>query len=93
MEFEWNAKKAASNLAKHGVSFAEAMLVFGDPFETVIPDPMHSDSEQRFRSIGLSTRGRLLVVGYTEREGRIRLINARGANPAERSKYESRDRN
>jgi hypothetical protein len=48
VEFEWDAHKAASNLFKHGVSFAEAMTVFGDPFEVAIPDPVHSDAELRF---------------------------------------------
>ncbi len=61
MEFEWDAKKAASNLSKHGVSFSEAMTVFGDPLEVAIPDPVHSDAELRFVSIGLSEAGRLLA--------------------------------
>ena len=54
MEFEWDATKAAANLAKHGVSFPEAMGVFGDPLEVTIPDPVHSSEEARFLSIGLS---------------------------------------
>jgi uncharacterized DUF497 family protein len=89
MEFEWDAAKAASNLDKHGVSFAEAMIVFGDPLEATIPDPDHSSGEYRLLSMGRSEAGRVLVVAYTEREGRIRLISAREATPAERRRYES----
>ena len=91
MEFEWDADKAASNLDKHGVSFAEAMTVFGDPLELTIADPNHSESEFRFLSIGLSALGHLLVVAYTEREGRTRIINARKATSRERKQYESKE--
>ena len=89
MEFEWDAVKAASNLDKHGVSFAEAITVFGDPLEMTIPDPDHSLEEFRFVSMGRSTVGRVLVVAYTEREGRVRVISAREATPTERRRYES----
>ncbi len=89
MEFEWDIAKAESNLEKHTVSFAEAMTIFGDPLELTIPDPDHSEGEFRFVSLGRSGQGRLLVVAYTEREGRIRLISAREAAPKERRKYES----
>jgi len=92
VEFEWDASKATTNLAKHGVSFPEAMSVFGDPLEVTIPDPVHSSDEARFLSIGLSEGGRLLVVAYTERDGRIRIISAREAAPKERRHYESLDR-
>jgi uncharacterized protein len=91
VEFEWDAGKAASNLSKHGISFAEAMTVLSDALEKMIPDPVHSDAEMRFVSIGLSEAGRLLVVAYTEREQRIRIISARQATPRERKQYESRD--
>ncbi len=89
MEFEWDADKAASNVAKHGVTFAEAMTVFGDPLALAIVDPDHSEGELRFLSIGLSAARRLLVVAYTEREGRTRIINAPEAIPRERKQYES----
>jgi uncharacterized DUF497 family protein len=89
MEFEWDAKKADANVAKHGVTFSEAMTVFGDPLELVIADPSHSQDEFRFLSMGRSALGRLLVVAYTEREGRTRIINAREATPRERRQYES----
>ena len=77
MEFEWDANKAASNLSKHGVSFSEAMTVFGDPLEVAILDPGHSEAESRFVSIGLSEAGRLLVAAYTERGQRIRSAGGR----------------
>lgn len=90
MQFEWDTDKATSNIEKHGVSFAEAMTVFGDPLEVAIPDPDHSEEEFRFVSVGRSSQqGRLLVVAYTEREARIRLISAREAAPKERRNYES----
>lgn len=88
MEFEWDTDKAHSNVQKHGISFVEAMTVFGDPLEVTIPDPDHSEGEARFLSLGRSEQGRLLVVSYTEREGRIRLISAREAEPRERKTYE-----
>lgn len=68
MEFEWDPAKAESNVEKHGVNFAEAMTVFGDPLEVTIPDPDHSEGESRFLSLGCSGQGRLLAVAYTERE-------------------------
>jgi uncharacterized DUF497 family protein len=89
MEFEWDSAKATSNFEKHGVSFVEAVTVFADPLEVTISDPDHSEAEFRFLSIGLSASDRLVVVAYTEREGRIRIINAREAAPKERRDYES----
>ena len=91
MEFEWDTDKAATNVEKHGVSFAEAMTVFGDQLEVMIADPDHSEDEFRFLSIGLSATRRLLVVAYTQREERIRIINAREATPRERKHYEPTD--
>ena len=91
MQFEWDPAKAEENLAKHAVPFSEAMTVFGDPLELVIPDPDHSTGEPRFVSMGLSAAGRLLVVSYTERQGSIRLISARPATTRERKEYESTD--
>lgn len=91
MEFEWDANKAAANVAKHGVSFSEAMTVFGDPLEITISDPDRSDAEHRFLSMGFSGAERFLVVAYTEREGRTRIISAREATPRERRQYEAED--
>ncbi len=77
MEFEWDPDKATENLTKHGVGFPEATTIFGDPLEVTIPDPDHSEGEMRFLSVGLSATNRLLVVAYTEREGKTRIIHAR----------------
>ena len=89
MEFEWDPEKALANEKDHGVDFTEAMTVFGDPLELTITDPDHSEDEQRFLSVGMSTAGRLLVVAYTERAGRTRLITAREPSSQERKDYES----
>jgi len=89
MELEWDPEKAEHNLSQHGVAFTEAMTVFGDPLEVTIPDVTHSEAELRFLSLGRSEAERLLVVAYTEREGRIRIISARVATPKERRDYES----
>ena len=91
MQFEWDPRKAATNAKNHGVEFAEAQTVFGDPREATIPDPDHSVGEHRFLSIGRSVAGRVLVVSYTERQGRIRIISARPATARERRIYESTD--
>ena len=61
---EWDPTKAVANRKKHGVSFPEATSVFGDPLSITISDPEHSDSEARFDDLGLSHRGRPLVVSY-----------------------------
>jgi uncharacterized protein len=87
MEFAWDRRKAERNLRKHGITFDEAVTVFADPFEIVIYDPGHSVLEERFVSIGRSVAGRLLVVGYTEHESKIRLIFARRATLPERFDY------
>ena len=89
MQFEWDVAKADSNLEKHGISFAEALTVFADPLEATNRDPEHSENEFRLLSMGRSVQGKLLVVAYTEREGRIRLISAREAVPRDRRSYES----
>ena len=89
MEFECGPDKAAGNLKKHGVGFPEAMTVFADPLEVTIPDADHSEREARFLSLGWSDAKRLVVVAYTEREGKIRIIHAREAAPKERRTYEA----
>ena len=88
MIFEWDDQKASSNLKKHGVSFQEAKTVFGDTLSLTVADPEHSESEYRFIDIGLAESGRLLVVSYTERGTKIRIISSRLALPAERMLYE-----
>ena len=89
MEFEWDPEKAASNVEKHGVEFIEATTVFADPLELTITDPDHSENEDRFISLGRSASGTVLVVSFTERENRIRVISARPATSRERREYES----
>lgn len=61
----------------------------GDPLELTISDPDHSEGESRFLSLGQSAESRVLVVAYTERQGKIRIIHAREADPKERRTYES----
>jgi uncharacterized DUF497 family protein len=88
LTFEWDQKKAASNLRKHGVSFEEAATAFGDPLSLTIPDPDHSLDEDRYVLIGESQMERLLVVAHTERSDTIRIISARLATRGERVSYE-----
>ncbi len=88
MEFEWDAAKAESNKTKHGISFLEASTVFGDTLSLTFPDPDHSEDEDRFITIGLSHRQRLLIVSHTDREERIRLISARETTRNEKKYYE-----
>ena len=86
--FEWNEDKAETNFKKHKVGFEEAESVFYDPLSVTIPDPDHSIDEYRFLDIGTSDNSRLLIVVYTERMDRIRIISARKATKTERKKYE-----
>jgi uncharacterized DUF497 family protein len=88
MLFEWDDDKAESNLRKHGVSFDEAQTVFIDELSITVPDPTHSTREERFIVMGMSSRKRLLVVSYTKRRGKIRLISARKATRVECKQYE-----
>ncbi len=84
MKFEWDPRKAAANERKHRVSFDEAMTVFGDWESITILDPDHSEVEERFLVIGLSSRGRVLVVSHAERGENTRIISARRADAGER---------
>ena len=88
LEFEWGPEKGASNLEKHGVGFDEAATVFFDPLAALFEDEAHSDAERRELIIGSSHAGRLLIVSFTERPPRVRLISARQATPRERRDYE-----
>ena len=89
--FEWDETKALINVQKHGVDFKEAVTVFMDPNALTIFDVVHSDEEDRFIDIGLSTSGRVLVVVYTDRDKRICIISCRKATPLERSQYEQEE--
>ncbi|MHB8165499.1 MAG: BrnT family toxin [Sulfuricella sp.] len=88
MNFEWEETKAVANLRKHRVSFEEAASVFEDDLSLTAHDPDHSVGEHRFVTFGLSAANRVLVVSHTERSGKIRIISARPATPAERKIYE-----
>lgn len=88
LTFEWDRKKAAQNIKKHAVPFEEAATVFGDPLSLTIDDPLHSDQEDRFVTIGLSLSNRTLVVVHTDREDHIRIISSRLATARERKAHE-----
>ena len=88
LTFEFDPNKAASNLVKHGVSFQQAMTVFGDPFAQTFPDEMHSEDEERWITLGVSSGQQLLFVSHREEGNVIRIIGARNAEPAERYEYE-----
>jgi uncharacterized DUF497 family protein len=88
VDFEWNQAKAAMNLSRHAVSLHEAATVFGDPLSVTVSDPDHSIEEDRFIILGVSERGRLLMVAFTERDTAIRIISCRPLTPAERTRYE-----
>ena len=88
MEFEWDNNKAMANLQKHGVSFAEAATVFGDPLSITFPDLDHSIDESRFITIGLSTGGKIIILSHTDRGDNIRIISARKATRKEQRFYE-----
>ena len=86
-QFEWDANKAAKNLDKHRVDFAEAATVFDDPMFITVVDDEHSADEERYITLGLSAQGQLLLVAHTERASRIRIISARRATRKEELFY------
>lgn len=83
LDFEWDLGKAARNAEKHGVSFDEAKTVFDDPAFITVVDNEHSDDEERYITIGMSDRSRLVVIAHTDRGGRIRVISGRKATKRE----------
>ena len=89
LRFEWDERKNSSNLGKHGVSFEEAETTFADENALLLADTEHSEAEDRFVLLGLSTSIRLLVVChcFREKESVIRIISARKADRAEREQY------
>jgi uncharacterized protein len=88
MHFEWDSKKAVANQRKHGVTFEEATSALRDTFSATAHDPDHSEDEERFVTIGISSLGRLLTVAHTDRNNAIRIISARLATNTERQIYE-----
>jgi len=92
LRFEWDPAKNALNRRKHGVSITEAATVFADETALLVDDPDHSDAEDRFVLLGLSSRWRVLVVVHCYRadDAVIRLISARKADRQERARYPNR---
>lgn len=93
IDFEWDPAKAKSNIQKHGVSFEEAATVMRDPRAMNMYDPDHSESEDRWITLGISSSGRLLVVCHTFKEMpgasvTIRIYSARRATSTEIDHYE-----
>jgi uncharacterized protein len=86
MAYQWNREKAATNLRKHGIDFADAVSVFSDDLAITIPDERFD--EERFITIGIDALGRILVVVYAMRDDEIRLISARQATKQEKQQYE-----
>ncbi len=88
MRFQYDSDKAAANLRKHGVSFADAEGVLEDPLAVTVEEP-DAEGERRLITVGLGSAGELLVVVYAERDDEYRLISARRATRKERKDYES----
>ena len=88
LKFEWDRRKATSNLSKHGVSFEEALTVFGDSLARIFDDEDHSIEEQRQIIIGHSDKERLLVVCFAAQGESVRIFSARKATKRERRDYE-----
>ncbi len=89
LQFEWDPAKSAANIRKHGIGFDEARSVFADERAKLIADPAHSDDEDRFVLLGLSTKLKLLVVChcYRDKNNTIRIISARKATAVESRQY------
>lgn len=89
MKFEWDPAKAEANLKKHGVTFEEGTTAFDDVLRIEFFDPDHSESENRFLVIGQSVEQRLVIVSFTERENRVRIISVRLVTRKEKRDYEN----
>ena len=89
IKFEWDSRKAATNEKKHGISFEEARTVFFDENAKLIDDPDHSDGEDRFVLLGLSSSLKVVLVChcYREQGNVIRIISARKATTHESKQY------
>ena len=93
MEFEWDSKKAKSNLRKHRISFDEAATVFNDFLSFTYEDVAHSITERRYATLGVSNQARVIVVAHTMRGESVRIISARQATALERKWYEEEKEN
>jgi len=95
MRFDWDEEKNRINRRKHGVDFEEAQTVFDDPLAASFVDPEHSITEERWLTIGVSSKGRLLRVAHTyvvlNGEELVRIINARKSTASERQIYEEKE--
>jgi uncharacterized DUF497 family protein len=92
MKFEWDSEKARINLRKHRVSFEEAATVFSDNLSFTYDDELHSRIERRYATLGMSDRGRLLVIAHTMRGERVRIISAREVTSREKRWYEKENK-
>ena len=96
-DFAWDPAKAQSNQDKHGVAFEQAASVLLDPLALTVFDAAHSDHEERWFTLGVGSRGKLLAVAHTfmhtgPDRARVRIISAREATKAERRHYENEPR-
>jgi len=89
MDYQWDNKKAESNIEKHGIDFADAVGVFEDDYSLTLQEKI-VNGEQRFVTIGIGFLGRIIVVVYTFRDDIIRIISARYPTKRERETYEQR---
>ncbi len=89
VSFEWDSNTAEATVRKHGVQFSEALGVFSDDYAITIKDEESDPGEQRFATLGMGIKGRVLVVVYCYRGEDIRIISARAAGQAEREQYEA----
>lgn len=90
--FEWDAGNNVKSYTKHGVSCPEAESVFQDMRRLDFSDPLHSDKENRFITVGQSNRPRILLVAWTLRKARVRVVSARPASRRERKVYEEKNK-
>ncbi len=88
MSFKWDPNKATLNFQKHGIRFSEAAGVFEDDFAITVNDDESDPEEQRFVTLGMGTKGRVLAAVYCHSAGDIRIISARAAQRPEREQYE-----
>jgi len=90
IRFDWDPRKERRNRQRHDIGFDDASTIFADDLSITIPDPEHSQEDERWVTIGLSHRERLLVVVHTEQDGHevVRIISARPADRDERREYE-----
>jgi uncharacterized DUF497 family protein len=88
LEFEWDPKKAETNLRKHGVEFVDAVIVLDDERAITLPDD--HPSEERYLTFGMDAQGRVLALSYAVNGSTIRIVSARKATPRERAQYEDK---